>query len=227
MNLVEAEPGAKRLYRRLSPTDRRRQILEAAITYFSEVGFDGATRTLADRLGVTQPLIYRYFPSKDALIKAVYEEVYEGRWRQEWLQLLGRRDMPLRDRLIAFYERYTDIIFQPEWMRIYLFSGLRGLEINRWWIAFLEDHVLVRVCTEFRHELGLAPPDSVPITPEELELYWLFHGGIFYYGMRRHVYLIEPHVELKPFIALSVDSFLDGFPAMVTAALAKDDKTDA
>jgi AcrR family transcriptional regulator len=227
MSLAEAEPGTKRLYRRLSPANRRRQILEAAIAYFSEVGFDGATRTLAERLGVTQPLIYRYFPSKDALIKAVYEEVYEGRWREEWLDLLGRRDMPLRDRLIAFYEHYTNIIFQPEWMRIYLFSGLRGLEINRWWIAFLEDHVLVRVCTEFRHELGLAPPDIVPITPEELELYWLFHGGIFYYGMRRHVYLIEPHVELKPFIALSVDSFLDGFPAMVRTALAKDGRTGA
>jgi AcrR family transcriptional regulator len=218
---------AKKVSRRLPPADRRRQIIEAAIGYFSEVGFDGATRALAERLGVTQPLIYRYFPSKDELIKAVYEEVYTGRWREEWLDLLGRRDMTLRDRLVAFYERYTDVIFQPEWMRIYLFSGLRGLEINRWWIAFLEDHVLVRVCTEFRHELGLASPDALPITAAELELYWLFHGGIFYYGMRRHVYNVTPHVELRTFLELSIDGFLEGFPAAVTAALIKDENHHA
>ena len=214
-----AEAQSKKAYRRLAPADRRRQIIEAAVSYFSEVGFDGATRALAERLGVTQPLIYRYFPSKDELIRAVYEEVYTSRWRNEWLDLLGRRDMPMRERLVAFYERYTDVIFQPEWIRIYLFSGLRGLEINRWWISFLEDHVLERVCTEFRHELGLPSPEAVPITPAELELYWLFHGGVFYYGMRRHVYHIAPHLELKPFIEASIDSFLQGFPATVTATL--------
>jgi hypothetical protein len=34
------------------------------------------TRDLARRLGVTQPLLYRYFPSKDDLIKEVYRTVY-------------------------------------------------------------------------------------------------------------------------------------------------------
>jgi AcrR family transcriptional regulator len=216
------EASAKKAYRRLAPADRRRQIIEAAVSYFAEVGFDGATRALAERLGVTQPLIYRYFPSKEELIRAVYEEVYTGRWRDEWLQLLGQRDVPLRERLIAFYTRYTDVIFQPEWMRIYLFSGLRGLEINRWWITFLEDHVLNRVCAEIRHDLGLPSPDTRPITPEEIELYWLFHGGIFYYGMRRDVYDVAPRLDLKPFIQAAVDSFLDGFPATISAVLAAD-----
>ena len=219
MKLAEAAPAAKKAYRRLAPADRRRQIVEAAISYFSEVGFDGATRALAERLGVTQPLIYRYFPSKDDLIKAVYEEVYTGRWREEWLDILGRRELSLRERLITFYEHYTDVIFQPEWMRIYLFSGLRGIDINRWWIAFLEEHVLVRVCAEFRHELGLASPAVLPITSVELELYWLFHGGIFYFGMRNYVYHVTPGIERRRFLELSIDSFLCGFPAAVTAAL--------
>ncbi len=226
MKLAEP-PAAKKVFRRLAPGDRRRQIIEAAIGYFSEVGFDGATRALAERLGVTQPLIYRYFPSKDELIKAVYEEVYTGRWREEWLDLLGQRDRPLRDRLIAFYERYTAVIFQREWMRIYLFSGLRGLDINRWWIAFLEDHVLVRVCTELRHDLGLPPTEVVPVTAAELERYWLFHGGIFYFGMRDNVYHVTPRVDLRTFIELSIDSFLDGYPAAVTAAFARENQARA
>lgn len=212
---------AEKAYRRMPPADRRRQIVEGAVSYFSEVGFEGATRALAERLGVTQPLIYRYFPSKDELIRAVYEEVYVSRWRGEWLELLGQREMPLRERLITFYERYTAVIFEPQWLRIYLFSGLRGIEINQWWITFVEDHVLAKVCEEVRHELDLPSPDALPITPAELDLYWLFHGGIFYYGMRRHVYGVAPHIELKPFIELSIDSFLGGFPATVKAALAR------
>lgn len=207
-------------YRRLTPADRRRQIIEAAIGYFAEHGFEGATRGLAERLGVTQPLIYRYFPSKQDLIQAVYEEVYLSRWRGEWIDLLSRREQPLRDRLIAFYEHFASIAFRPEWMRIYLFSGLRRLDINRWWIAFVEDHVLTRICEEVRHVMNLPGPCDLPITAEEIDGYWLFHGGIFYQGIREHVYGIPARVKLERFIALSVDSFLAGFPKTIAAALA-------
>ena len=137
---------AKRPRRRLSPSDRRRQIIDGAIAYFAEVGFDGGTRELAKRLGVTQPLIYRYFPSKDDLIRQVYDDVYLGRWRSEWESLISDRSVPLRDRLVAFYERYTEVIFASEWLRIYLFSGLRRPGINQWWISFVEEHILTTFC---------------------------------------------------------------------------------
>ena len=52
--------------RRLSPDDRRREFVAKATEFFAEEGFGGGTRDLARRLGVTQPLLYRYFPSKDA-----------------------------------------------------------------------------------------------------------------------------------------------------------------
>ena len=217
------DPGSaespRRPYRRLAPADRRRQIVEAAVGYFAEVGFEGATRGLAQRLGVTQPLIYRYFPSKDELIRAVYEEVYLGRWKGEWLDILRERDRPLRDRLVAFYARFTTVLFEPEWMRIYLFSGLRGLDINRWWITFLEEHILTRICEEVRRENGLPSPAEAPITPTEIDLYWLFHGGVFYYGMRQMLYHVTPHIPLEQFLALSIDAFLQGFPETVRKAL--------
>jgi hypothetical protein len=49
--------------RRLSPAERRELIRAEAIRYFSEVGFGGSTRELAQRDGVKQSLLYRYFPS--------------------------------------------------------------------------------------------------------------------------------------------------------------------
>ncbi len=205
--------------RRLSPEERRRQIIDAAVAYFAEVGFDGGTRALAKKLGVTQPLIYRYFPSKEDLIREVYNEVYLSRWRAEWEDLLSDRKLPLRDRLVTFYERYTEMIFELEWLRIYLFSGLRGLGINKWWITFVEERILRRIAEEVRHAYGLPDLEAAPLMEAEIDLYWMFHGGVFYYGMRRHVYQAEPHLELKRFIELSVDSLLQGMPATVRGVL--------
>jgi AcrR family transcriptional regulator len=205
--------------RRLTPEDRRRQILDAAISYFAELGFDGGTRDLARRLGVTQPLIYRYFPSKEDLIRQVYEEVYLGRWRSEWEVLITDRTMPLRERLITFYKRYTEVMFAPEWMRIYLFAGLRGLGINRWWITFVEGHVVRRMCEELRLACRLPSADELAIENAEIDFLWVLHGGIFYNGMRRVVYGAEPHLDLEHTIEVSVDGMIAGFAAVSRGAL--------
>lgn len=197
--------------RRLARGDRRRQILQAAVSYFAEMGFEGGTRELANRLGVTQPLIYQYFPSKEDLIREVYNEVYLSRWETEWEDLIRDRSIPLRDRLVIFYQRYTDVVFSTEWMRIYLFSGLRGIEINKWWMNFVETNIITRICEEIRNAYGLKGRDAVPIQTSEIELYWLLQGGIFYHGMRREIYKARVAIETLTFIELSVDSFLLGF----------------
>lgn len=208
--------------KRLAPNERRKQILSAAIAYFSEVGFDGGTRALATQVGVTQPLLYYYFPSKEDLIREVYNNVYLSRWKSEWSSLLSDRSIPLRERLITFYVSYCGVIFSPEWLRIYLFSGLRRLIINKWWTSFVEEHVLKRICEEIRHELGIETTADTPITDEEMETFWMFHGGIFYFGMRRDVYETEPRISLERFIERGVEAMLRGYPAV-----AKDQLTPA
>ncbi|MEP4193996.1 MAG: helix-turn-helix domain-containing protein, partial [Sneathiella sp.] len=60
--------------KRMSPGSRETLIVEEAITFFAEHGLEGKTRDLAKRLGITQPLLYRYFPSKEKLIERVYQE---------------------------------------------------------------------------------------------------------------------------------------------------------
>ncbi len=216
MSVSQLQTGittARTRRRRLTPDDRKRQIIKAAVSYFAEVGFDGGTRELARRLQVTQPLIYRYFPSKEDLIQAVYQEVYLTRWQADWERALADPSQPIRDRLITFYTRFTDAIFTPDWIRIYLFAGLRGLEMNQWWISFVEHHLLRRMAEALREAHGLPTPDAHPISPQEIELYWLFHGGIFYYGQRREVYGQVPGVSLPAFIETGVDALLNGFPA--------------
>ncbi len=75
--------------RRLPRNEREKLIVEESIRFFAEVGFEGQTRALAARLGVTQPLLYRYFPDKDSLIDRVYTEVFLESWEESWSKLLA------------------------------------------------------------------------------------------------------------------------------------------
>jgi AcrR family transcriptional regulator len=212
---ASARPGRARL----APEARERLILDEAIRYFSDVGFGGQTRELSRRLGITQPLLYRYFPSKRALVERVYQEVFLGRWDQEWERLIENRAIPLRDRLIEFYRRYTKVIFRPEWIRLYMYSGLTGAGFNKRYVARLEKLILHRICVELRHDLGAPGPDQAPISPDELEIVWCMHSGIFYYGIRKFIYRIRVHPDPLRVIALAVDETLEATPSMLRRLL--------
>jgi len=55
--------------------DRREQIIGAAMRVFSQKGFTRATnKDVAREAGITPGLIYYYFESKEALLKAILEE---------------------------------------------------------------------------------------------------------------------------------------------------------
>lgn len=207
--------------KRLTHDDRKKQIVEGAIIFFSEFGFEGGTRKLAERLGITQPLLYRYFPTKDDLVREVYEALFVGRWSHEWSEIIADRSVPLRQRLTGFYLRYTEIIFDPQWIRIYLFAGLKGLEINRWWTQFVDQNILHRICAEIRRENGLPDFEAAPITPQETEAFWIFHGGIFYHGVRQEVYDTRPGLDRAQFVALAVDALIAGLPASARQGLAQ------
>ncbi len=193
--------------KRLSYEDRRSEFVQKAIEFFAEEGFDSSTRELARRLGVTQPLLYRYFPSKEDLIAEVYETVYVRRWSAAWDRMIADRSVPIRERLIAFYDVYTDVVFQRDWMRIFLFAGLKGGDINRRYIDRVRDRILEPIIREWRAEEGL-PVDDV--TDKEVELAWAVHGGIYYYGVRTEIYGQAPMAGLPFVIECSIDSLISG-----------------
>lgn len=193
--------------RRLSSDARRAEILEKAVSFFAEEGFESSTRRFASRIGITQPLLYRYFPSKEHLIAEVYDAVYLNRWQPGWGDLLRDRSVPVRDRLNAFYDAYTDVIYERAWLRIYLFSGLRGAEINQRYMRLVRERVLEPIVEELRAAAGL--PAAAP-RPDEVEFAWVMHGGIFYYGVRDRVYESGVLLDKRPMIAAAVEAFLHG-----------------
>src|SRR5260221_11389390 len=94
MNAPEHGHPPKRR-RRLDPEDREREIVDGAVAFFAEVGFDGGLRDLAKRLGITHQNLFRYFPTKEALIEAAFKEVYLGGWQSEWETVLDDSSEPL------------------------------------------------------------------------------------------------------------------------------------
>src|SRR5215475_14569856 len=57
---------------KLSSEDRRAAIIKAVRRMFAEKGFDGTTtRELADAAGVSEALLFKHFPNKEALFTAM------------------------------------------------------------------------------------------------------------------------------------------------------------
>ncbi|MBM3560042.1 MAG: helix-turn-helix transcriptional regulator, partial [Alphaproteobacteria bacterium] len=193
--------------------------------FFAEVGFGGQTRELARRLGITQPLLYRYFPTKQDLVERVYEEVYVRRWEPRWTRLIADRARPLRARLNEFYAEYGASVLTREWMRIYMFAALAGAAINQRYTALIERALLAPVCAELRAEAGLPSPDEVPLDDAEIELAWAMHSAIFYYYVRKQIYAARVVPDAAAVVAQTVDAMLDGTPAVlrrVVVAAARD-----
>jgi AcrR family transcriptional regulator len=74
-----ARGGRRRVRaRRLAPDVRAEGIVDAAREEFCARGYDGtAVAAIADRLGVAEGTVFKYFPTKRALLLAVLERWYE------------------------------------------------------------------------------------------------------------------------------------------------------
>jgi AcrR family transcriptional regulator len=56
---------------RMSAEERRESVIRASMIEFADRGYNGtSTQAIADRVGVSQPYLFRLFPSKRALFEA-------------------------------------------------------------------------------------------------------------------------------------------------------------
>ena len=204
--------GKKQSTPRLSPEDREEQIVQKAIRYFATNGFSAGTRDLVKEIGVTQPLLYRYFPSKEALVNRVFEEVYLSRWNPEWEDILRSREGPLRDRMYMFYKSYSKTILKREWIRIFVLAGLTREGINQKYLDRLREKVFDQVLCALRDEYRLAAPTEQQYE-DEIEMIWGLHASIFYLGMRKWVYGMQIPRDMDRTIEQKIDMFLDGAEA--------------
>lgn len=202
---------------RISGADRRVTIVTAASELFSTKGFSASTRQIAAELGVTQALLYWYFPSKDALIDAVFEH-FRQRWDGSKALVLEAPGRPLVDRLSEFYLAYINRHAGTPMVRLFVRAALDGIDLAARYRGDLDQTVLRPILTACQRELGLPPPPQC-LSRDARELILGLHGAVVFVGLRRHVYHApiddERHFAL---VHQVLESFTPGMLARIAAS---------
>jgi AcrR family transcriptional regulator len=113
--------------RRVGRAERERQILDAAVAVFGERGYQNASMDqVAERVGVTKPVLYTHFGSKDGLLLACI-----ARARAELLEVTSAAaasastpEEMLRRGTLAFFDYLESRA--PEWRLLYAESAVAG-----------------------------------------------------------------------------------------------------
>ena len=108
---------------RLTATERKDDLLDAALVEFAERGYEGtSTEDIARRAGISQPYLFRLFGTKKELFKAVvsrcfrqtlelFQRAAEGKRGQAALKAMGdayvNELLPVRTRLRAQMQAYA------------------------------------------------------------------------------------------------------------------------
>ena len=115
-------------------SDRRTQLLNTALDIFAKRGYNGATtKEIAAAAGVTEAVIFRHFPTKQALYQAVLESEFVCPVFQEWLvkakDCMARNDDEglVRALAVAILESYRG---DARLQRVLLFAALEGNELG-------------------------------------------------------------------------------------------------
>lgn len=202
---------------RLSPQTRERMILDAAIDFFAEEGFRAQTRALADRIGVSQSLIYRYFGSKENLIERVYEKTFLSRWNPAWEETLADRSRPLRERLQEFFKSYLVAVDDRNWIRVAMHSSLEGSDLTKRYIQGHVTRLLGKIALELRSETDAKKKQE--LSPMELELAWHLHSTVIYYLIRKHIHGTAVSLQTDDIADMIVNNFLDGVSSLSSSNL--------
>jgi AcrR family transcriptional regulator len=195
--------------RRMVAADRREHILREATRYFAEFGLSAGTIELAKRIGITQPLLYKYFATKDLLLTAVYERLFPQNWGPALEAVLEDASKPVEERLVTFYRHFARDVLTFEHVRLFLFSGLTNNALNARYYSILTKRIFTRIATALRGEF-VKGGRTGPITKAEIEVVQSLHATIYHISFRRWLHGLSIESDLDDLIAQKVRIFLMG-----------------
>lgn len=115
--------------------ERREQLIGVAVDLFSRKGFSGTTtKEIAAAAGVTEALIFRHFPTKDALYDAILRWRVDRSGALNWLERL----QPLAD------ARDDEGLIRAVISNVLLFHSENVDFLRLMFFAVLEDHELAQ-----------------------------------------------------------------------------------
>jgi TetR/AcrR family transcriptional regulator len=169
-------------------TDRRQQLIETALDVFSRKGFDGATtKEIAVEAGVTEAIIFRHFPTKQALYTAVVQAKRDPAEIEAWMTAVKsftqRNDDAglFREIAHALLGCYRD---DPRHERVMLYAALEGqrqtlVEHRRFTLPIMKlltDYVARR---QREGALKPGPPEAVIAAIAGMAAHFAMMTGLF------------------------------------------------
>ena len=195
--------------RRMSAGSRREQILHGSMQLFAQKGFRGTTtREIARRLHISEALMFKYFPSKEALYRAIIQKRMgsseEMFFPKEAVQAKDDRQV---FQSIASYsiQKNTE---DPTFMRLVLYSALEGHDLSK---IFFEHYVMekTRLLSKYIRQ-RIKEKAFKPVPP--MLAARAFMGMIVHYVQAQEVYGLKKflHFSQKKVVDTFVEIFLNG-----------------
>jgi len=190
---------------RLTAAERRRRIIESAVKVFAKFGCDGArTRQIAEACGVNEAILYKHFPSKEALFIEAMTQTHEESSRR-WDEIAQEAPNCL-EAIRSIYVGRVKVVYTNPPMAANVIHGAAMttrdpgmLELGRSW--FLEAHNFVRALIEKGIEDGSVRPDLDVLGT----VYWLrsfswFTNVVVMLGLQDHLTCEKASEMLSEFI---------------------------
>jgi TetR/AcrR family transcriptional regulator len=121
-------------HRRMKRVDRRKQLIEVAVKFFSEFGFQGtSTKSIAEAAGITEAVIFRHFATKKDLYSAILDYKLKQTGTTEWMGELRRLAAANEDQMLfrsvagKILESYRQ---DPDFQRLMFRASLEGHEMS-------------------------------------------------------------------------------------------------
>jgi AcrR family transcriptional regulator len=199
----------------LPAAERAQELLEAAIELFATKGPAFTFQNLADRVNVTQPLVHRYFPTKENLITAIRETLQDAHWDPALHTVLTDRSRPLEERIVAFYELYLPHIYGRNWYRGFWFFALNDPSFAQFYLQRVTNELLCAIIDEARFTFGFPSIAEIPPHAREVELVWGMHSTPIFQGVRRYVYEMNVALDCVATVRDHVRAYLLAVPLMM------------
>lgn len=191
---------------RSSSHDRQAGLISAAASLFAAKGFKGTTtKEIARAAGVSEALVFKYFPTKRALYTAILAE------KAPLSELLGAVEDVARKRddhrvftLIAGYRIRPGA--DPTMLRLLLFSALERHELadmffgkqHRVFYDYLADYIRTRI------------REGAFRTVDPLLAARAFIGMVVHHRLLHEIFEVPLHCSHEEIVATYVELFLNG-----------------
>jgi TetR/AcrR family transcriptional regulator len=110
---------------RISGAERRDQIIQATIDTMAEHGIPGTTtKRIAERVGISEPGLYKYFPGKKELVLKALEEV--GNKPLLILSEVGEEQDSVPERIMKLSATFYEFVMDNPEDAILMFEAITG-----------------------------------------------------------------------------------------------------